>query len=213
MNIKVIHLMKKLITLAMLAISLHISQIWADAAVELKMRLNKINSFHANFMQKVTSVDGNLIQQGEGQLWIKRPNLFNWHITSPDESWLISDGTNLWFYNPFVEQVTVTLLSEATTDTPFMLITRNDPSDWQRYQISQNGNDFLLTATQNKGNLKCFSITVQPDGTIQQFSAVEQDGQRSLYQLKDLQNSHVDSDTFKFVPSPGVTVDDQRSRR
>ncbi|HGJ5876358.1 MAG TPA: outer membrane lipoprotein chaperone LolA [Arsenophonus sp.] len=205
--------MKKLITLTMLAINLHISQVWADAAAELQMRLNKINSFHVNFMQKVTSVDGDLIQQGEGQLWIKRPNLFNWHMTSPDESWLISDGTNLWFYNPFVEQVTVTLLSEATTDTPFMLITRNDPSDWQRYQISQNGNDFLLTATQDKGNLKHFSITVQPDGTIQQFATVEQDSQRSLYQLKGLQNSHVDNDKFKFVPPPGVTIDDQRSRR
>ena len=45
---------------------------------------------------------------GEGELWVKRPNLFNWHMTSPDESVLVSDGQTLWFYNPFVEQVTAT---------------------------------------------------------------------------------------------------------
>lgn len=39
---------------------------------------------------------------------MKRPNLFNWHMTSPDESVLVSDGQTLWFYNPFVEQVTAT---------------------------------------------------------------------------------------------------------
>ncbi len=45
---------------------------------------------------------------GRGDLWVKRPNLFNWHMTQPDESVLVSDGKTLWFYNPFVEQATAT---------------------------------------------------------------------------------------------------------
>ncbi|MGP1924617.1 MAG: outer membrane lipoprotein chaperone LolA [Arsenophonus sp. NEOnobi-MAG3] len=205
--------MKRLIMLGLLAISFHISQVLADSATELQMRLNKINSFHASFTQKATSIDGDLIQQGEGQLWIKRPNLFNWHLVSPDESCLVSDGINLWFYNPFIEQVIVTLLSQATTDTPFMLIIRNDLQDWKRYQISQNGNNFLLKTTQNKRNLKHFSITIQPDGTIQEFAAVEQDGHMSSYQLKGQQNSHLDDNKFKFNPPEGLTIDDQRSMK
>ncbi len=50
-------------------------------------------------------------------------------MLSPDESLLVFDGTNLWFYNSFVEQVTVALLSQAKTGTTFMLITRNDLQD------------------------------------------------------------------------------------
>ncbi|MGP1947721.1 MAG: outer membrane lipoprotein chaperone LolA [Arsenophonus sp. NC-PG7-MAG3] len=205
--------MKKLIILGLLEITFHINQVLADATTELQMRLDKINSFHANFIQKTTSIDGDLIQEGEGQLWIKQPNLFNWHMISPDENWLVSDGTNLWFYNSFVEQVTVTLLSQATTDTPFMLITRNDLQDWKRYKISQNGNNFLLIATKNKGNLKYFSITVQPDGTIQQFTAVEKDGQINSYKLKSQKNTHIDNNKFKFNPPEGLTIDDQRLKR
>lgn len=85
------------------------------------------------------------MQDGQGDLWVKRPNLFNWHMTQPDESVLVSDGKTLWFYNPFVEQATATRLKDATSNTPFMLIARNQSSDWQQYNIKQNGDDFVLT--------------------------------------------------------------------
>ncbi len=104
-----------------------------------------MSSFHASFTQKVTDGSGNAVQDGQGDLWVKRPNLFNWHMTQPDESVLVSDGKTLWFYNPFVEQATATWLKDATSNTPFMLIARNQSSDWQQYNIKQNGDDFVLT--------------------------------------------------------------------
>ena len=141
---------------------------------------------------------------------MKRPNLFNWHMTQPDESVLVSDGKTLWFYNPFVEQATATWLKDATGNTPFMLIARNQASDWQQYNIQQTGDDFVLTPRGNNGNLKKFTINVGRDGTIHQFSAIEQDDQRSSYQLKTQQNGAVDASKFTFTPPQGVTVDDQR---
>ncbi|WP_272575617.1 outer membrane lipoprotein chaperone LolA [Providencia sp. PROV273] len=203
--------MKKMMLLGALALSLHIGQVLAYASEDLQERLNKVNSFQASFSQKVTSPEGDLIQEGVGDLWLERPNLFNWNMTSPDESVLVSDGKNLWFYNPFVEQVTVTNLADATQDTPFLLITRNDPKDWKQYSIIQQGNTFDLKPKQTNGTLKRFSITVSPQGTIEQFSAVEQDGQTSAYQLKEQKNGRVDASKFKFTVPKGVTLDDQRS--
>ncbi|VEI67827.1 P20 [Serratia fonticola] len=131
-------------------------------------------------------------------------------MTSPDESVLVSDGETLWFYNPFVEQVTATWLKNATGNTPFMLITRNDANDWKKYNVKQKGDDFELTPKASSGNLKQFAITVTNSGTIKSFAAVEQDGQRSAYQLKSQQSSSVDAAKFKFTPPKGVTLDDQR---
>ncbi|APC10970.1 MULTISPECIES: outer membrane lipoprotein chaperone LolA [Providencia] len=202
--------MKKMMLLGVLAFSLHIGQVLADASQDLQARLNKVNSFQASFSQKVTSPEGDLVQEGVGDLWLERPNLFNWNMTSPDESVLVSDGKNLWFYNPFVEQVTVTNLADATQDTPFLLITRNDPKDWKQYSIIQQGNTFDLKPKQTNGTLKRFSITVSPEGTIEKFSAVEQDGQVSAYQLKEQKNGPVDASKFKFTMPKGVTLDDQR---
>ena len=160
--------MKKLAITCALLSGMVVSQVWADAASDLKSRLDKVSSFHASFTQKVTDGSGNAVQDGQGDLWVKRPNLFNWHMTQPDESVLVSDGKTLWFYNPFVEQATATWLKDATSNTPFMLIART------------------------------------------QFSAVEQDDQRSSYQLKSQQNGAVDAAKFTFTPPKGVTVDDQR---
>ncbi len=101
--------MKKLAITCALLSGMVVSQVWADAASDLKSRLDKVSSFHASFTQKVTDGSGNAVQDGQGDLWVKRPNLFNWHMTQPDESVLVSDGKTLWFYNPFVEQATATV--------------------------------------------------------------------------------------------------------
>lgn len=202
--------MKKWLVVAGLLLGSVSASVLADAARDLQARLAKVNSFHASFSQTVTSDDGATVQQGEGELWVKRPNLFNWHMTSPDESVLVSDGETLWFYNPFVEQVTATWLKNATGNTPFMLITRNSATDWQQYNVRQQGDDFELTPKTGSGNLKQFAITVTSNGTIKSFAAVEQDGQRSAYQLKSQQNINVDAARFKFTLPKGVALDDQR---
>lgn len=55
--------MKKVL-LTVCAIALFGSQAaWADARQDLQQRLNKVNSFQANFSQTVTSNEGALIQK------------------------------------------------------------------------------------------------------------------------------------------------------
>lgn len=202
--------MKKVVIACALFGAISSSAVWADAAGDLKGRLDKVNTFHASFSQKVTDGSGSAVQEGQGDLWVKRPNLFNWHMTEPDESILISDGKTLWFYNPFVEQVSANWLKDVTSNTPFMLIARNQAGDWSQYNIKQSGDDFVLTPKKGAGNLKQFTINVGRDGTINSFSAVEQDGQRSSYALKSQPTTQVDASKFTFTPPAGVTVDDQR---
>ena len=203
-------MMKKWLVAGGLVAGMISTAVYADAASDLQNRLNKVNSFHASFTQKVTSADGAAVQEGEGELWLKRPNLFNWKTTAPDESVLISDGKTLWFYNPFVEQATATWLKDATGNTPFMLITRNDAREWGQYSVRRQGDSFDLTPKSAQGNLKQFSITVTADGTIRNFTATEQDGQRSAHSLTNQQNGPVDAARFTFTPPNGVTLDDQR---
>lgn len=102
--------MKKVIFATALVSTVIAAPVWADGASALKSRLDKVASFHASFTQKVTDAGGAAVQEGQGELWVKRPDLFNWHMTQPDESVLVSDGKTLWFYNPFVEQVSASWL-------------------------------------------------------------------------------------------------------
>uniref|UniRef100_UPI00398C2824 outer membrane lipoprotein chaperone LolA n=1 Tax=Salmonella enterica TaxID=28901 RepID=UPI00398C2824 len=114
------------------------------------------------------------------------------------------------FNNPFGEQATATWLQDDDGTIPYMVIARHQASDWQQYNIKQEGDNFVLKTKASNGNLKQFTINVGRDGTIHKFSAVEQDDQRSVYQLKSQQNGAVDPSKFTITPPQGVTIDDQR---
>lgn len=202
--------MKKLVAAFGLILVTLSSQVLADATSELKARLAEVSNLHASFTQTVYAADNKLVQQGTGELWLKRPNLFRWHMKDPDESILVSDGKTLWFYNPFVEQVTATWLDQVTDNTPFMLITRNSDREWQKYNIVQKGDNFILTPKSKQGDAKPFEINVNRRGTISSFVAKEQDGQRSIYKLTGHSNAGVPSDKFSFTVPKGITLDDQR---
>ncbi|WMY95285.1 MAG: outer membrane lipoprotein chaperone LolA [Arsenophonus sp.] len=203
--------MKNITILTILIINFYLIPVFANATKELQIRLKKINNFHANFIQNVISFDGHVIQEGKGELWIKRPNLFNWHLISPDEHFLISDGNNLWLYNPLIKQVTISLLKETIIDTPFILITRNNAIDWKSYHVTKNGNNFTLT--EKKSEKKIFSITIKYNGIIQEFSAKEDNGEKISYNFKLQALSNIDKNKFQFIPPKNITIDDQRSKK
>ncbi|MGL5237601.1 MAG: outer membrane lipoprotein chaperone LolA, partial [Plesiomonas shigelloides] len=152
--------MKKWFITCGIVLGMMSSTVWADARSDLQNRLGKINSFSASFEQTVTGPSGAAIQQGEGKLAVTRPNLFRWEAKTPDESLLVTDGKTLWFFNPFVEQVTISNLKDATSNTPFVLLTRNNPSDWAKYNITQKGDQFTLKPIKSDGNMKQFDLTV-----------------------------------------------------
>lgn len=182
----------------------------AGAIGELQQRLNKVTHFHANFTQTVVDAEGARVQQGTGEVWVQRPDLFNWHMSAPDESVIVSDGKTVWFYNPFVEQVTATQLQDVTANTPFMLIARNQQRSWQQYNIIQQGDDFFLTPNSAAAQFQRFTVRVTADGRVQQFSSVAQDGQRTTWILQQQDSNPIAADKFRFTPPPGVTLDDQR---
>lgn len=206
--------LSKSITTGFIAILAALSSVsaYADAQQNLQMRLAKVNVFNADFAQKVFDKENTLLQESNGKLWVKRPNLFKWHTESPDESILVSDGETLWFYNPFIEQVTASSLSEVTKDTPFMLISNNSNDDWKRYTITQRANDFVLKAKDSQNSLKQFDIRVTPAGVIESFKSLEQDGQQSEYVLSKQNKDSIDATTFTFTIPKGVELDDQRKK-
>lgn len=202
--------MKKIFILCYFLTSLFSLSAIADARSDLQQRLNKVNNLQTNFIQVVKDAQGKLVQEGKGQLWLKQPDLFRWHMMEPDESILVSDGKTLWFYDPFVEQVTASWLNDAAKDTPLILITRNNAKDWSNYIIIQVGDKFDLSPRPSMKNLRPFSIIIDEKGIIDSFETKESDGQTTTYKFTNNKVSEVDNRQFSFTPPNGVTVDDQR---
>lgn len=197
--------MKKLLLLVGLLLSM--SALAGDKEV-LQQRLDKIDGFYARFTQDVKTADNQPVQQGKGDLWVTRPYYFNWTINEPDETSIISDGKNMWVYTPAVEQVSVMDLKKTVDNRLMLLITDSHNPIWNVYQVTRKQDSFTLKPTD--GSNQDFIISVLPTGMISNFTIIEEDGQRSFYDLSRQQLGKVELSKFNFVPPVGVTIDDQR---
>ncbi|KGQ30844.1 MULTISPECIES: outer membrane lipoprotein chaperone LolA [Gallibacterium] len=204
--------MKKLLTFCVLCGLLCSTTAFADAKSELQQRLSQINSLSSQFQQRVSDAEGKVVQQGEGTLQIKHPNLFKMEISSPQESEMVSDGKTLWYYDPFVEQATANWVSEAVNNTPFVLLTSDDQHHWASYQVTQKQDVFTLTPVDKKSNIKQFTIRINANGLLNSFSTIEKDGQANLYILRNINTSVLPDSTFKFTLPKGAELDDQRKK-
>ncbi len=176
----------------------------------LNQRLQITNGFSAAFKQTVTAPDGEVVMEGEGKVEIARPSLFRWTTTKPDENVLVSDGKTLWYYSPFVQQVSIYWQEQATEQTPFVLLTRNRASDWDNYKVEQQGDVFTLTPTAADSNQGQFKIEIGAQGAVKGFGVLEQDGQKSQFTFDQVSLKAPSKDRFTFTVPEGVEVDDQR---
>ncbi|KFA59768.1 outer membrane lipoprotein carrier protein LolA [Gilliamella sp. wkB18] len=181
---------------------------WAGDKEVLQQRLDKVNGFYARFSQNVKTADNQLVQEGKGDFWVTRPYYFNWTMTEPDETSVISDGKNLWVYTPAVEQVSVMDLKKVVDNRLMLLITDSHNSIWNAYTVTRKQD--LFTLKSNDGTNQNFVISVLPTGMISNFTIIEEDGQRSFYDLSHQQLGKVDLKKFQFIPPVGIEIDDQR---
>lgn len=208
--------MKKFFTSSLLSLVLFTSNAaFADdkAVLALQQRLELASQYGADFEQTVRSAKGKIVQNGSGKFYVKRPNLFRLDTKTPQDNLIVSDGETLWFYDPFVSQVTANWVKEAVSDTPFVLLTSNEKSHWALYEVTQNADTFVLKPKAKKSSIKQFDVRIDANGVLKGFSTIEKDGQSNLYVLRNIRTADVSADLFKFSVPKGAELDDQRKSK
>ncbi|WP_425313939.1 outer membrane lipoprotein chaperone LolA [Shewanella salipaludis] len=191
--------------------------VWADDAELLRARLTDMSSLRAEFQQTVMDVNQKLIQQGSGVFALAYPNQFYWHLTAPDESLIVADGTELWIYNPFAEEVTLMDMDQAIQASPIALLVHRDAQTWAQYDVSRDVSDddpahecFAIrpkaTDTSVQAVNLCFEAKLLTD-----FRIEDEQGNLSRFRLSE-QRPMQDSEMalFHFSAPADVDIDDQR---
>jgi outer membrane lipoprotein carrier protein len=183
----------------------------SQSAQELKAKLALFEGFSADFTQKVVDTDEQLLQQSQGRLTVKRPNFVHWQTLAPDENLVVSDGATLWFYNPFVEQVSAFTLDNSITNTPVLLLTDLESEAWQSFDvIKTSAEHFVIHATDVAAQVKQLELTFA-DNRLTEFVILDATGQKSQFMLSNVKNTGLpDSSFFTFTVPAGVDFDDQR---
>ncbi|CAM2808451.1 outer membrane lipoprotein chaperone LolA [Moritella viscosa] len=176
---------------------------------ELQGQLAQLKPFSADFTQTVTSAEGDNLSIAQGSMQLQRPNQFRWETVSPDEQLIVSNGESLWFYNPFVEQVSIYSLKDAIANTPFMLIAGSEQAAWRNYRVTKKAGVYTVI-TPNDPAAAVFTLQFK-QGEMSQFSVQEQQGQHSQFVLTNRKTMNkMDPALFNFIIPEDTDIDDQR---
>ncbi|MUH71120.1 outer membrane lipoprotein chaperone LolA [Psychrosphaera haliotis] len=182
------------------------------ASLELQNKLNVFDGYQANFKQVVTDIEANIIHQADGKLVFKQPGKFIWEVTAPEEELLISNGQYVWWYNPFVEQVSIFDVQQAVTQTPFALLVSKDPSIWKQFSISKENNIYVITPVDlSQAQVIKLTLTII-DNDLEKIVITSRSQQVSEYTLSEQSKFNPQADMFEFEMPAGIDVDDQRSK-
>lgn len=203
--------MKKLLAIAALSLPLLTSfTTQAEESAALKAKLTKLESLKANFTQKVTDLNSKVIQTGEGIFALSHPNQFYWHLTAPDESLIVADGTDVWIYNPFAEEVSVMDLNQAISASPIALLVHSDEDTWSQYRVESEGDCFKIMPKSIDAGVSSVEVCFEQD-LLTKMVLEDQQGNISEFKLSEQQAiAEADADIFKFTVPDDVDIDDQR---
>ncbi|GIU48017.1 outer-membrane lipoprotein carrier protein [Shewanella sairae] len=203
--------MKKIFTIAALSLPMFYQlPVLAADADNLKVKLTEINSLKADFNQTVTDINDKVIQTGEGVFALSHPNQFYWHLTAPDESLIVADGTDVWVYNPFAEEVSVMDINQAISASPIALLVHSDDATWSQYKVAQTDNCFDISPKDADSGVSEVQVCFD-DKQLTQMVLKDQQGNISDFKLTNQSSiADTDRDLFKFVVPDDVDIDDQR---
>lgn len=185
-----------------------------DDAATLRAKLGKIESLHATFTQEVTDINKRVIQSGNGIFAIAYPQQFYWHLTEPDESLIVADGTSLFIYNPFAEEVTVMDIAQAVEASPMALLVHRDDKTWSQYNVSQSkDNCFSVVPKSTDASLTSVTVCFNQQ-TLSRFSLLDDQGNLSQFTLTEQRSvKEGEKSLFHFAIPDNVDIDDQRLKQ
>lgn len=185
-----------------------------QAKQDLKDMLSKLSAFSAKFRQELSDGNGGLIADGSGELYLKRPHSFIMYTDSPDVTVLYTKDKDIYFYDEVVNQVSI-FSTTAISSNPMMLLSGNDESVWNDYNVTRDGDRFTLTPVSGS-DIQSLTISFVPEakskGSVQLLESLTlrmDDGNTNFY-LFTKQSANAADEKFDFKLPKDVEVDDQR---
>lgn len=173
---------------------------------DLKERLQSFRSLSCNFDQEVIKADGSMVSASKGRLLVSKPDRLMMHTESPDEQYLFTKGDAVYFYDPFVNQLSIFAVADLNT-APFLLLNSSDKKLWDQYEVKSQGQSFTLRPNSSK-EFKEIELRFK-DNMLERLVIFMKDGNKNIYKLSS-QSSQVNLKDFEVSIPEDAEVDDER---
>ena len=185
-----------------------------DPKIALIRALEGLNSFQANFVQKIKDANGQAMQDSKGQIMVSRPGKFYWKSETPDPIVVVGDGQFLWTYDIDLAQVNKQDQHKVLGQSPAAILAGSVKEITSHFKISYAPKNLC------QANQQCYLLN--PLGTDAQFSNILlgfSQGELKSIRMEDplgqvvttrftqvKVNQNIDAQRFRFTPPKGVDV-------
>lgn len=199
------HQIKLLITLLLASISS-----WANPLEQLQAFAHDMQTFSADFEQRVIDESGRLLETSGGTMAMQKPDRFRWHYTGEFEQLIVADGRHVWVYDIELEQITVRDQDVAAHNSPFYVLT--DPLRLEQdYELEERGQFNGLTLIgllprSSGGEIEWVELGFR-DHLLESVVIQDALGQQTRIRFSRPQlNLPLADSAFQFTPPVGVDV-------
>ncbi len=169
-----------------------------------------LEGMRARFRQLVISQDGEVMDQGSGEVWLQSPDRFRWYYEGDFPELIVADGRHVWIYDESLEQVTVREQGGAAADSPLLLLTNPDGLD-EKYQVTElgtlTGSQMLQLAARDADAPFERLVLVFTGGQLTRLMLEDSFGLRTEMEFDEVErNPEIPEDYFLFTPPDGVDL-------
>lgn len=118
---------------------------WANlpdktAQQQLLQLLSPINSFSAHFDQLIIDDSGQKLQNISGVLHGQKPDKVFWTVFEPAAQTIVTNGSQMWLYDPDLEQVIIQPYNKNPQSNPISLLLGNPQQFFENFELLQQKN-------------------------------------------------------------------------
>jgi len=182
----------------------------ADARTQLKTFVSQVNSATGKFTQTTTGPQGGAQRAQSGDFAFQRPGKFKWAVSQPYEQLVVSDGQQLFQYDPDLAQVTTRQVDQAIGTSPAAILFGSGDLE-QAFEVTplptRDGLEWLR-AKPRSADAGFAQVDIGLKNNLpERVELLDSFGQTTRVELSQIRsNPALPADTFRFVPPAGVDV-------
>lgn len=175
------------------------------AAEQLAVKLDAYQSLAGDYAQVMTGKDGTMIQSISGAFKLKRPGLYFWQSEDPYPQTIVSNGKQVWLYDPDLEQVTITQ-TEQLGFNPSSFLAGDIRKELGQYRVAAEGERFTLAPIADNAPFDALHLSFAKDVLVQ-ASYTDKLGQKTSLTFSNVvTNPSIADEIFEFNVPEGTDI-------
>lgn len=177
--------------------------------------LKLIDTYKADFIQKSIGNDQSLDEIVKGTFYFKRPGMFLWFSSPPNNQKIIVNKDLVWIHDIDFNQVIVRSLDKEITKTPLYLLINGPELLSEKYliektvvELTEQSGEYIFKSKMDVDNIQVFSAKIK-SGLIHSLKIEDRIMGSMEINFKNIEkNIDIKESMFTYVPDKNTDIID-----